>query len=132
MSRHVLLFITSVLLVLLIVGSLQPERLSLLAGVHRVIHWLAFGGAALLLFCVSRGPRQEILGAFATVLLGLLLEILQHVIYRNCMEWRDVVDDGLAILVAIALYRLTGSPKPRSDLRSNSISGAEAKRISPD
>jgi hypothetical protein len=34
------------------------------------------------------------------------------------MEWRDIGDDGFAILVAFALYYLTGSRKPKPDQRS--------------
>jgi hypothetical protein len=115
MSRRVLRIVTSLLLVVLTVGSLQPARPRLSTGVHREIHWLAFGGAALLLFCLSRGLRQEVLSAFATVLLGLSLEVLQHIVYRNRMEWRDVVDDALAICAAFVLYRLTGARKPAPD-----------------
>jgi hypothetical protein len=107
--------IAGVGLVLLIVGSLQPGRPSIVTGVHREIHWVAFAGAALLLFYLSRTRRQEILAAFATFFLGLSLEILQHLLYRNYIEWRDIGDDGFAILAAFALYHLTGARKPKPD-----------------
>jgi hypothetical protein len=38
--------------------------------------------------------------------MGLLLEWLQHLIYRKEMEWHDVRDDALAILMALLLYWL--------------------------
>lgn len=101
--------ITQAWLLLLIVGSLQPARPGPVVGLHREIHWLAFAGATFLLLVLSRNRRQEIRSVIAACLLGLSLEYLQHLIYRNPMEWRDVRDDTLAVLVAFVLYRLAGT-----------------------
>jgi len=101
---------------LLIAGSLQPARPRLVRATHREIHYLAFGGGALLLFCLAQSRRQETLAAAATLMLGVSIETLQHLLYGNAMEWRDISDDGLAILVAFVLYRVAGSWKPASDL----------------
>jgi hypothetical protein len=103
--------IAQVWILLLIVGSLNPARPALVVGLHREIHWMAFGGAAFLLLLLSRNRRQEIRSVIAVFLLGLSLETLQHLIYRNTMEWRDVRDNALAILVTFALYRLTAAGK---------------------
>jgi hypothetical protein len=104
-------------ILLLTVGSLQPARPRVVKRVHREIHWVGFAGAAVLLFCQSRTRREEIVAAAATVLLGVSLEFLQHVIYRGSMEWRDIGDDGLAVLLAFALYRMAAAwritPDPR-------------------
>ena len=70
-----------------------------------------------MLFWVSRTGRLEVLSALAIFCLGLSLEVLQHLIYANPTEWRDVADDGLAILVAFALYRLACVRKPRPERR---------------
>jgi hypothetical protein len=118
LSRAVLRIVATLWLGLLIVGSLQPARPSIIKGVHREIHWVAFAGAVLLLCCLSRTRSWEILSAFNIFFLGVSLEVLQHLIYRNALEWRDVSDDGFAILVAFGLYSLTGAWKPRSDSRS--------------
>ena len=97
-------------LLLVIVGSLQPARPWHSVAVHRGIHWLAFAGLVLLLLLPpSRNRRQEIRSVIAACLLGLSLEYLQHVVYRKPMEWRDVCDDTLAVLVAFVLYRLAGT-----------------------
>ena len=69
-----------------------------------------------MLFLLSTTRRQEIFRTFAIFFLGLSLEFLQHLIYRNPLEWRDIADDGVAILVAFALYRLARSRKPRPAL----------------
>jgi hypothetical protein len=99
----------------LIAGSLQPARPGFVKGLHREIHWVGFAGAAVLLCSLSKTRRREILGASAVFLLGVSLEVLQHLIYRNHLEWRDMGDDGIAVLVAFALYRLTGAWKARPD-----------------
>jgi hypothetical protein len=103
--------ITMAWLTLLIIGSLQPARPSVVKSVHREIHWLGFAVPTILQFIVSRTRRQEVLSAFAIFLVGLSLEVLQHLIYGNGMEWLDVRDNGLAILAAFALYYLTGARK---------------------
>jgi hypothetical protein len=114
-SRTVLQTVTAVWIALLVAGSLQPARPRIVRGVHREIHWVAFAGAAFLLSSLSASRRKEILGALAIFLLGISLEVLQHLIYRHGMEWWDIGDDGLAVLVAVALYHLTGAWKPRPD-----------------
>ena len=114
-SRGVLRIVATLWIALLIAGSLQSARPGVVRRHHREIHWVAFAGAALLLFSLSKTRGREILGACAVFFLGLSLEVLQHLIYRNHLEWRDVADDGIAILVALAVYRLTGAWKPRSD-----------------
>jgi predicted membrane channel-forming protein YqfA (hemolysin III family) len=101
----------------LIVGSLQPVRPAAMVGpagisLHRAIHWLAFAGAALLLLALSSCRRQEIRNAVVLVLLGVSLEYLQHVLYRNSMEWWDIRDDTLAILAAFVLYHFARARKP--------------------
>ena len=102
-------------ILLLVVGSLQPSRPGSVVGLHREIHWLAFAGAAFLLLAASRNRRQEIRSTVALFLLGPPIEYLQHLIYRNPMEWWDVRDDTLTILAAFALYRLVGARKPAPD-----------------
>src|ERR1035438_10362199 len=109
---RVLRIVTTLWIALLIVGSLQPARPGVVTGHHRVIHWVAFAGGALLLFLLSPTRRQQILRACAIFFLGVSLEVLQHLIYRNPLEWRDIADDGVAILLAFALYRLARSRNP--------------------
>lgn len=117
-SRATLRIVAKIWLALLIAGSLQPVRPGIVTGVadvHRGLHWVAFGGAALLLFSLAQSRRQEIMRAVALLFLGLSIEVLQYLVNRNRMEWRDVRDDGLAILVGFALYVLAGAWKPTPD-----------------
>jgi len=105
-SQARLRIVTLAWLTLLSGASLQPVRPDFLSAVHREIHWLAFAGAALLLFALSSSRRQEVLKALVIFLLGVSVEFLQHLIYRNPLEWCDIGDDGVAILLSFALYRL--------------------------
>jgi hypothetical protein len=105
---NILRVVARIWIALLIVGSLQPARPGILKGNHRPIHYVAFAGAALLLLASAYTRRQKILSASAIFPLGISLEVLQHLIYRNPMEWRDIADDGLAILAALALDYLAG------------------------
>lgn len=111
MTRSRLLLIAQAWFLLLIVGSLQPARPGPVHGLHRELHWLAFAVAAWLLFALSRSRRQAIGSALAVFGLGLGLEFLQHLIYRNPLEWWDVRDDTLAVLVAFAVYQFTLAQK---------------------
>jgi hypothetical protein len=98
-------------ILLVIVGSLQPARPAAVVIMHRGIHYVAFAGTSLLLLLLARNRRQEILAVVATCFLGFSLEFMQHFVYHNVMEWRDVRDDAVAILAAYALYRLAGTCK---------------------
>lgn len=109
--EQLILRLALVWIFVLVVGSLQPARPASVVGLHREIHWLAFAGLVILLLLLSHTRHQEIRGVFATCLLGLSLEYLQHLIYQNAIEWRDVRDDTLATLGAFALYRLTSTCK---------------------
>ncbi len=90
-------------------------------GLHRGVHWVAFAGAAFLLLALSRNRRQQVRTAFAVFLLGLSLEFLQHLLYRNVMEWWDVRDDTLAILAAFALYQLIRVRKPAAEAAASQV-----------
>jgi hypothetical protein len=102
--------LTLVWLLLVIFGSLQPSRPLLVrsSNVHLGIHCVAFAGAAFLLLLLSTSRRQEICSVTAACLLGLSIEYLQHLIYHISIEWHDVRDDWLAILLIFAFYRLAG------------------------
>jgi hypothetical protein len=114
-SRTVVRAAAWIWIAVLVAGSLQPARPGAVKMLHREVHWVAFAGAGLLLFALSKTRRREILGACTIFLLGVSLEVAQRSIYRNHLEWRDIADDGVAILAAFALYRLMGAWKPRPD-----------------
>jgi hypothetical protein len=93
-------------LLLVIAGSLQPKRPAPLLAFHREIHWLAFAGLALLVLLVSRTVQETLQRVLAVLWLGVCLETCQHFLYHTATEWRDVRDDGFAILAACGIYWL--------------------------
>ena len=102
----------------LVAVSLQPWRpgaVTALSQLHRPFHLAAFGLTALVLsrfFDASGRPllpprfppaRAWIHAFLATIALGGVIEVLQHLIYRNRTEWGDVRDDALSAIAAILL-----------------------------
>ncbi len=106
--EHTLYRVAQAWILVLIAGSLQPARPGPIVAhgdFHRVAHWLAFAGAEFLLLATSKRRKTEIGRTIAFCVLSLLLETSQHLIYRSAMEWWDVRDDSLAILVAFSIYQ---------------------------
>ena len=103
--------------------SLQPVRPhhgGFLAGLHRPTHFFLFGVTALILWRLfvsvnwPRAPkvlaaRAWLVAILSTAALGMAIEALQHLIYRNRMEWWDVRDDSLAAIAAVLLLLLVRS-----------------------
>ena len=114
-SRACLRVLAWVWILALIVGSLQPARPGIVKAEHWEIHWIAFGGAVLLLLSLAHTLRQEIIRALMMFFLGFSLETLQVLIYRGPMEWNDVLHDGAAVLAAFTLYRFAGAWKPAQE-----------------
>lgn len=110
--------LTLVWALFVVAGSLQPRRPATMLALHREIHWLAFAGLAFLVLLVSRALRQAIPRVFSVLLLGVSLETFQHFVYHTATEWRDVRDDGLAILAVCAIYWLAVRSRPLAPGRS--------------
>ena len=104
--ESVIRYMAQAWILMLVVGSLQPARPGPVVAAHRALHFLVFSVATLLLLLASRTRRQKLQSAGFTLLLGLTLEWLQHLIYHNEMEWHDVRDDALATLLVLLLYWL--------------------------
>jgi hypothetical protein len=71
---------------------------------HRILHVLGFGFTALWLLFLSRSGRQQILVLLGVFCLGLSLEVIQSLTYRNAFEWWDVRDDLYGIIVGFVLF----------------------------
>ncbi len=113
-------------------ASLQPVRPGPVAGFHREIHGLAFAGTAFLLLVLTRDRRQQIrVSSSRLCLLGLSLEFLQHLIYKNSMEWLDVRDDSVAFLASLILYRLGAACKAAFLAPRSSPPTCDNKNIGP-
>ena len=89
----------------LIVGSLQPHRIRVLSQGHHghaILHVLAFGvlGSLAMLTSLRRHRSLVFAGCLA---LGFLIELAQSHLYPNAIEWRDVRDDTVGVLLFSAL-----------------------------
>ena len=91
-------------IVLLTVVSLQPMRPPETVALHREVHLFAFAVTAVLFRSLHAGPRRGLQSAFAAVLLGAVLELLQTHL-RHPFEWWDVRDDAIGAVAGIVLYQ---------------------------
>ena len=101
---------------LLVIGSLQPHRLRMLSYghvLHQVVHVLAFGLlGSLVILATSR--RFRLWGVVACAALGLLIEYVQSYLYGAPLEWRDVWEDAVGVVVfswiAVIAFDRHGAP----------------------
>jgi uncharacterized membrane protein YgdD (TMEM256/DUF423 family) len=106
-----------------VVGSLLPGRIKVAIGItavdqiqarsetvgaiHRSVHFGVFGATAVLFLLVAPDRRREPVAAAAAFALGALIEVAQYLLFGGVMEWWDVRDDGLGVLVASTLVHAT-------------------------
>lgn len=72
---------------------------------HRLYHLLSFGATALLLMLVARTKTGEFGGAFATIVLGVVIEVGQYLSNDFVLEWWDIRDDTIAVIAALLLIQ---------------------------
>jgi VanZ family protein len=86
---------------LLTVGSMQPARVRPLSqghDLHAVFHVFAFGTlGALAMLASSRWSRT--LRIVCCLALGLLIEVVQAYAYPEAIEWQDVRDDTIGVVL---------------------------------
>ena len=111
----------------LLIGSLQPMRPAHFhfSIAHHVAHFVGFGALAFLATVgFSKASRTAFLPATEALLLGCLIEFLQHLQNRMPIEWYDVRDDALGVIACAALcymvYRRPGGFQNAS-LRANDL-----------
>jgi hypothetical protein len=102
----------------LLIASLQPRRpphfhFSL---AHHIAHFLGFGALAFLATVGFGKPtRISLWPAAAAFLFGFAIEFLQHLENRGPIEWHDVRDNAIGIVVLTLLshmvYRRTHDAK---------------------
>jgi hypothetical protein len=92
----------------LTLGSLQPRRAEFfrIGVAHQLTHVLYFGILALLANAVFSRSRWLIWTALVCWLFGVGLEVSQHFIYRKDLEWGDIRDDGIGVVVGLSILAL--------------------------
>jgi hypothetical protein len=72
---------------------------------HRLLHLVAFGCLAWLAMAAFPGHRSLILVIPSCILFGGMLELLQTSGSHMPMEWNDVYDDAIGIVMTAAFRR---------------------------
>lgn len=121
MARSVLRWLATIWIFALIAGSLVPghakQALGLIGGrrpnrEHRVVHFVGFGGAELLLLLLATRRRQEVYCVAGIVGLGVGIELAQDfALHGGYVEWWDVRDDVCGISAAILVVNTTRARK---------------------
>ena len=66
---------------------------------HRLYHFVAFGSTALLLLLVAATRGEQFAAVAGTILLGVSLEYVQHWVFHGALEWWDIRDDTIGVLL---------------------------------
>ena len=74
---------------------------------HGAEHAAAFAILTLMLLPLCRNPRQKWVVALAMLCFAGALELGQHWIFGQSLEWWDVWDDGIGTLLALLLLEFT-------------------------
>jgi hypothetical protein len=70
---------------------------------HSWGHLLAFSVIGFGVARIAHSFRGRVLFLFSALLLGLAIEYVEHVAYRNPLEWKDVLVDALGVLCGTLL-----------------------------
>lgn len=121
MTRSVIRWLARIWIIALVAGSLMPGPTKATLGLvgtpppnleHRVVHFVGFGIAELLLLFLVTNRRQEAYRLIAVVGLGLGLELTQHFFLSGrYFEWWDVRDDVIGIFTALLVVDITRACK---------------------
>ena len=86
---------------------------------HYVGHFAVFFSSAILFCWRSRGAARKGLACLGLFILALVVEALEHLIYRNGFEWQDVAVDTAAIVAGLLVIAIAESldsrPRAQSD-----------------
>jgi hypothetical protein len=107
--RRILRWAGATWIVFLVGLSLQPRRWRATnqgTSGHCFLHLLLFGFAASFPLLLSKNLFQSSARALCVLALAGAIELAQGQVYRYHTEWRDVLADGLGILLAFVVITL--------------------------
>jgi hypothetical protein len=106
MPRTLLARVAPIWVLALVIGSVLPDAAKIAIGTHywhRLYHLLSFGSTAYLLTLIARTTRERLYALLFVIALGAAIEFSQHAIFGNSIEWWDIRDDTLGVLLAAVL-----------------------------
>jgi len=77
-------------------GAIGPKRI---AAAHRMGHVVTFAIAATIALLVSDSRTRKCQTVLSLLAIAILTETMQHWVYRNPLEWWDIRDDMLGVLI---------------------------------
>jgi VanZ family protein len=84
-------------------GCLVPARWLPPLPNDKLLHFLAFGGLALLAARMAQDSHQRIAALLAVFAIGLVIELLQNAVPGRRFCWRDLLANTIGIAVAAFL-----------------------------
>jgi len=107
-STRIYKYLLVVYAAILTFGSLQPVRpMGVHSNIllHRLLHLAAFGFLAWLATSAFPGHRALIWAALGCIVFGGVLEFLEASESHMPIEWNDVYDDAIGIVMTAVLRR---------------------------
>lgn len=98
------LFVVATLLIS--AGCLVPARWLPPLPNDKLLHFVAFGGLALLAGRLSQTMAEQIAGLLVVFAIGLLIEILQNAVPGRKFCWRDLTANTAGIVTAAFCSKL--------------------------
>jgi Ca2+/H+ antiporter len=84
---------------------------------HRAGHLLAFLILAFLLCRMASSLAAKIVRCLGAVLLGIVLETVEHLLYRDRMEWDDVLVDTIGVAAGFfCVFALKSRTSPSKNI----------------
>lgn len=117
--------------------SLQPERPASLRfeylgiTVHQTVHVLCFAILAFLASRVFEGWSSSKWAGPLCLLFGISIEVMQHWIYGQAIEWADVREDAIGIVVMLLITGWWRRPGTAGDLRYQTAAKEGGANIFP-
>jgi hypothetical protein len=75
-------------------------------GNHRVAHWASFGVLSFLVALLGRNRSQRFIALAGVIALGVVIELLQHLIYLSPLETWDMRDDSYGAIAGFIVATL--------------------------
>ena len=90
---------------------------------HSLGHLVALGAIAYVVARIARTARGRWLLFLASLSLGIAIEVGEHLVFRNQLEWKDILIDAAGVVLGtlIAIVSMPKKPELGSRTRTSEI-----------